>query len=157
MAADHHDVSSPSGVRHWLLKTEPEEFSWSDLVARQRACWDGVRNVEARNNLRAMQLGDLALIYHTGKERAAVGQARVCATAYPDPTSQQAIWSAVDVEPLTALERAVTLAELKQHPAFANSPLVRRPRLSVVPLTPDEFATLIQLSRSTGLDGGPSP
>lgn len=149
MAAAQNDASSPSGVRHWLLKTEPEEFSWSDLLSRQRACWDGVRNVQARNNLRAMQLGDVALIYHTGKERAVVGQARVCAPAYPDPTSKQAIWSAVDVEPVAALERPVTLAELKAHPAFANSPLVRRPRLSVVPLTLDEFSALMQLSTST--------
>lgn len=149
MAAASRGASDAVPVRHWLLKTEPEEFSWSDLVASGRACWDGVRNLQARNNLRAMQVGDVALIYHTGKQRAAIGRARVCKTAYPDPTAQQAIWSAVDVEPVEPLPRPVTLAEIKANPVFADSPLVRRPRLSVVPLTPEEFSALIRMSESS--------
>lgn len=134
----------------WLLKTEPEVFSWDILVERGASCWDGVRNVEARNHLRRMAEGDKMFIYHTGKEKGIIGIARVVKTAYRDPTSKQAIWSAVDVEAMSKLSRPVTLAELKASEAFQASPLVRRPRLSVMPITDDEWAYVIELSLEAG-------
>lgn len=130
----------------WLLKTEPEEFSWDTLVARGPSCWDGVRNVEARNNLRRMSVGELVFIYHTGKEKAIVGIGKVAKAAYRDPTSDRAIWSAVDIVAVSKLARGVTLAELKAHPLFEMCPLTRKPRLSVMPITDAEWAQIIQLS-----------
>lgn len=133
---------------HWLLKTEPEEFSWDTLVERGPSCWDGVRNVEARNNLRRMSAGDEVFIYHTGKEKAIVGIGAVVGQAYRDPSADRAIWSAIDVVAVTRLERGVTLAELKAHPLFATCPLTRKPRLSVMPITDEEWATILELSRT---------
>lgn len=134
----------------WLLKTEPEEFSWDTLVARGPSCWDGVRNVEARNNLRKMTVGDSVFIYHTGKEKAIVGVGKVVKKAYRDPSSDKAIWSAVDVQAVTKLARGVTLSELKAHPLFANCPLTRKPRLSVMPITDAEWAAVLELSQTPG-------
>ena len=130
----------------WLMKTEPEEFSWDTLVARGPSCWDGVRNVEARNNLRRMSEGDAVFIYHTGKEKAIVGIGNVVKTAYRDPTSDRAIWSAVDVIAVSKLARGVTLSELKATPEFASSPLARKPRLSVMPITDAEWAKVLELA-----------
>ena len=134
--------------RYWLMKTEPEEFSWDMLKARGPSCWDGVRNVEARNHLRRMQLNDPVFIYHTGKERAIVGIGRVVKTAYRDPSSDRAIWSAVDVEAVELLPTPVTLATIKADPGFAACPLVRRPRLSVMPMTPLEWSTIVEWARA---------
>lgn len=130
----------------WLMKTEPEEFSWDTLVERGQSCWDGVRNVEARNNLRQMREGDSVFIYHTGKEKGVVGIGKVARTAYRDPTSDRAIWSAVDVVAVSKLPRAVTLSELKATSEFEASPLARKPRLSVMPITDVEWAKVLQLS-----------
>lgn len=130
----------------WLMKTEPEEFSWDTLVARGPSCWDGVRNVEARNHLRRMSEGDAVFIYHTGKEKAIVGIGKVVKTAYRDPSSERAIWSAVDVVAVFRLARSVTLAELKATPEFAQSPLARKPRLSVMPITDVEWAKVLELA-----------
>lgn len=133
----------------WLMKTEPEEFSWETLVSRGPSCWDGVRNVEARNNLRKMAENESVFIYHTGKKKAIVGVGKVVRTAYRDPSSDRAIWSAVDVVAVTKLPRAVTLGELKATPDFATCPLVRKPRLSVMPLTDAEWAKVMALSEQT--------
>ncbi len=130
----------------WLLKTEPDEFSWDTLVARGPSCWDGVRNVEARNNLRRMVSGEAVFIYHTGKEKAIVGIGKVVKTAYRDPTSDRGIWSAVDIQAVSKLARGVTLAELKAHPMFETCPITRKPRLSVMPITDAEWAQIIELS-----------
>jgi predicted RNA-binding protein with PUA-like domain len=135
-------------ANYWLTKTEPETFSWDDLVAKGTACWDGVRNVEARNHLRAMAEGDTVFIYHTGETREIVGVAKLVRTAYRDPTSSQAIWSAVDVSAVRPLPRPVKLATLKAEPLFASSPLARRPRLSVVPLTDEQAARILALSET---------
>lgn len=131
----------------WLMKTEPEEFSWDTLVERGPSCWDGVRNVEARNNLRQMAEGEPVFIYHTGKEKAIVGIGKVVRTAYRDPSSDRAIWSAVDVVAAEKLPRAVTLSELKATPEFDGCPLVRKPRLSVMPLTDAEWAMVLTFSK----------
>jgi predicted RNA-binding protein with PUA-like domain len=128
--------------RHWLLKTEPSTYSWHDLVRQKTATWDGVRNPVALRHLAAMTPGDDALIYHTGKEKAVVGLARVTRSAYPDPGAKDPKLLVIDIEAVRPLSRAVPLANIKADAAFAESPLVRQGRLSVVPLTDEQFARL---------------
>lgn len=124
----------------WLLKTEPGEYSYDDLEREGRARWDGVRNPAALRNLREMKRGDRVLVYHTGGEKAIVGEAVVTAEAYPDPKAGSPRLVVVDLEPRGRLGRPVALAELKALPAFAASPLVRQGRLSVVRLTAAQWA-----------------
>lgn len=131
-------------MAYWLLKTEPEEFSFDTLTAHPGSCWDGVRNVEARNNLRKMNIGDLAFIYHTGKQKALVGLARITKPAYVDPSSSRPIWSAVDVTAIKPLAREVTLSEVKSDPRLATCLLARRPRLSVMPIEDEHWALLLE-------------
>lgn len=128
--------------RHWLLKTEPSAYSWDDLTREKTATWDGVSNPVALAHLAAMKRGDNTLIYHTGREKAVVGLARVTRSAYPDPGASDPKRIVVDIEAVRALSRAVPLAEIKADALFANSPLVRQGRLSVVPLTDEQFARL---------------
>ena len=124
----------------WLLKTEPESYSWEDLQRDGTTRWDGVRNPVAQKNLRAMQQGDAVVIYHTGKERAAVALAKVERPAYPDPKDPKLV--VVDLAADRPLPRVVTLDEMKSLPAFADSPLVRQGRLAVVPLTREQLAVI---------------
>jgi len=119
----------------WLLKTEPSEFSYDDLEKEGRAVWDGVTNPVALRNLRAMKAGDRVLVYHTGNEKAVVGRAEVVRAAYPDPKKKDDRLVVVDIEPRGRAKNPVTLAEIKAMAIFAESPLVRQGRLSVVPLT----------------------
>jgi len=119
----------------WLLKTEPAEYSYDDLEREKRGRWDGVRNPVALGNLRAMRKGDRVLVYHTGGERTVVGTAEVVREAYPDPKAKNERLVVVDVEPRGRLARPVSLAEIKAMAEFAQSPLVRQGRLSVVPIT----------------------
>ena len=119
----------------WLLKTEPGEYSYDDLEREGRARWNGVTNPVALRNLRATKRGDRVLVYHTGSEKAVVGKAEVVREAYADPKAKDERLVVVDVEPRGRLARPVTLAEIKAMPEFAESPLVRQGRLSVVPLT----------------------
>ena len=128
--------------RHWLLKTEPSTYSWDDLVREKTTTWEGVTNPVALKHLAAMERGDDALIYHTGKEKAVVGLARVTRSAYPDPGAKDPKLPVVDIEAVGPLPRAVPLAEIKADTLFAESPLVRQGRLSVVPLTDEQFARL---------------
>ena len=123
----------------WLLKTEPTEYSYDDLEREKRGRWDGVRNPVALRNLRAMKKGDRVLVYHTGGERAVVGTAEVAREAYPDPKAKDERLVVVDVEPRGRLARPVTLAEIKAMAEFAQSPLVRQGRLSVVPITATQW------------------
>jgi predicted RNA-binding protein with PUA-like domain len=127
-------------VSYWLLKTEAEEYSYDDLERDKSAEWDGVRNPTAQRNMREMRVGDTCVIYHTGDQKQAVGLARVVKAAYPDPGDEK--WSLVDLAPAGKLPRPVTLAAIKAMPVFADSPLVRIGRLSVVPLTDAQFAAL---------------
>ncbi|HEY7511412.1 MAG TPA: EVE domain-containing protein [Vicinamibacteria bacterium] len=122
----------------WLLKTEPGTYSYQDLEREGRAVWDGVTNPVALRNLRAMKSGDRAFVYHTGGEKAVVGRARVVKAAYPDPTDKSGRLVVVDLEPAGRLARPVTLETIKALPVFADSPLVRQGRLSVVPLTAEQ-------------------
>jgi predicted RNA-binding protein with PUA-like domain len=126
----------------WLLKTEPSSYAYDDLERDKRASWDGVKNPVALRNLREMKEGDAALIYHTGDEKAVVGTALVVREAYPDPKSKDPRLVVVDLTPAGRLPRPVTLAEIKQLPAFADSPLLRQGRLSVVRLTKEQWNAL---------------
>lgn len=126
----------------WLLKTEPSEFSYADLERAGHTVWDGVSNPVALRNMRAMKRGERAIIYHTGGEKAAVGVARVTKEAYPDPKAKNPRLCVVELEPVGALARPVSLAEIKALPVFAGSPLVKQGRLSVVPLTSDQWRAL---------------
>lgn len=121
-------------MARWLVKTEPEEYSYADLERAGRDVWDGVRNHAAQKHLRAMRPGDEVMVYHTGNVRAIVGLARVASEPYPDPTASDGRWQAVDVEAVRPLPRPVTLAEIKADPAFAGWELVRISRLSVMPV-----------------------
>jgi predicted RNA-binding protein with PUA-like domain len=134
----------------WLLKTEPEAYSFDDLVRDGRTVWDGVTNPVALKNLRAMRRGDRVVIYHTGKEKRAVGLAKVVRPAYPDPEKGDERLAVVDLEADKPLPRRVTLAELKAESTFEDSPLIRQGRLSVVPLSRDQLATIEALARQTG-------
>lgn len=133
-------------MQYWLLKTEPETYSFSDLVRLGRDSWDGVRNFQARWHIKAMRPGDLAFIYHSGKSRALVGTARVVSMPYPDPNDSRFLW--VDVEAGSQLPRPVTLAEIKADPRFVDWELVRQSRLSVMPVSPDIWAFLLEMSKA---------
>lgn len=129
---------------HWLIKSEPSAFSFEQLASNGHAVWDGVRNFEARNNLRAMKKGDLCLFYHSTKGKAVVGIARVVVEAYQDPSTDED-FSVVDVEPVRALARSVALDELRGHPVLGQMMIFKRPRLSVVPVTREEFEIVLSL------------
>jgi predicted RNA-binding protein with PUA-like domain len=135
-------------TKHWLVKSEPYKYSWDDLVRDGRTAWDGVRNFEARNNLRAMRRGDLLLYYHSNEGKEVVGVARVAREAYPDATASDGDWSVVDVAPVKKLAQPVALAVIKQDAALANMALLRRSRLSVTPVTPAEFRRVLGLGKT---------
>lgn len=132
-------------MAYWLLKSEPSAFSWQRLQKDGKAMWDGVRNYQARNNLRAMQVGDLGFFYHSVDERQIVGVVRVVKTAYPDPTAPGEDWSVVDVVPVAACATPVTLASIKAHPKLQEMALLKQSRLSVCPVRADEWRVLCQL------------
>jgi predicted RNA-binding protein with PUA-like domain len=139
-------------MNYWLVKSEPEAYSWQDFVTADRATWDGVRNFQARNNLNAMQLGDQVLFYHSITKPGVVGLARVSRTAYPDPTApvepsgKPTPWVVVELEPIMPLAQPVSLAQIKTEPMLANMALIRQSRLSVMPVTTDEFELILKLS-----------
>ena len=135
-------------MNYWLVKSEPDVYSYDQLVAEKRGRWDGVRNYQARNNLRAMREGDLCLFYHSNIGLAVVGIARVAREHYPDPTAEKGDWSAVELEPVKAFTRPVPLAEIKAHPALQHFGLVRNGRLSVMPASFDEFSTILALGET---------
>ena len=136
-----------SVTKYWLVKSEPGAYSWDDLVKDGQTYWDGVRNYQARNNLRAMAPGDRVLFYHSGSDRQVMGLAEVVSRPYPDPTTDDERWVVVDIVPRRPLDRPVSLAAIKADPKLAEVALVRQPRLSVMPLTKAEFERLIKLGR----------
>jgi predicted RNA-binding protein with PUA-like domain len=129
----------------FLIKSEPSVYSFDQLTEDGETTWDGVRNYEARNNLRAMKKGDLLLFYHSNEGKELVGLARVKRTAYQDPKTEDD-WSAVDVVPLKKLKRPVTLAQIKAHPRLSTMALVKKSRISVVPVTDEELALVLGLA-----------
>lgn len=128
---------------HWLVKSEPSTYAWDELVAEGRTVWDGVRNAQARNHLAAMRNDDLVLFYHSGAGKEVVGVARVVKEAYPDPTSDDPRWVAVDLEPVAPLARPVSLAEIKADPELRGIALVRQSRLSVMPIDRAAFQHIL--------------
>lgn len=136
-------------MNHWLAKTEPDTYSWSDLVKQKEGTWDGVRNAEARNNMKAMKAGDLVFIYHTGKEKAIVGIAEVSIESFPEPTDDSP-WVAVKLKPLKALAKPFTLEDAKADRKLSNMSLIRMSRLSVQPVTPSEFRHILKCTSTQG-------
>jgi predicted RNA-binding protein with PUA-like domain len=136
----------PAMPRHWMVKSEPASYSWEQFTKDGHAAWTGVRNFQARNNLRAMKTGDIVLFYHsvTGKE--VVGIAKVAREAYPDPTADEPGWDCVDLVPAKPLTKSVTLAAIKAAPALKDIALLKQSRLSVMPLTAEECAVILKLS-----------
>lgn len=129
-------------MTYWLLKTEPEEFSWADQLKRKVEPWSGVRNAQARNFMREMKKGDQAFFYHTGDEKQVVGIVEVVKTFYPDPADDTGRWGLVDVKAVMPMPKPVTLAAIKTEPKLADLLLVRHSRLSVMPI-PDAAWRLI--------------
>lgn len=130
-------------MNYWLIKSEPNTYSWDDFVKLKRDHWDGVRNYQARNNLQAMKKGDLALFYHSVNEKSVVGIAEVVKEFYPDPTTDDDRWVVVDVVPKQKLKNPVTLAQIKGDERLQNMVLVKNPRLSVQPVRKEEFDIIV--------------
>lgn len=135
-------------TKHWLVKSEPYKYSWKNLVKDKRTYWDGVRNFEARNNLRAMKKGDLVLFYHSNEGKEVVGVARVSREAYADPTAKQGDWSVVDIEPVRPLEAPVSLSTIKADSRLQDIALVKRSRLSVVQVSAAHFKRILELGET---------
>ena len=135
-------------LSYWLVKSEPESYSWADLVKEGGTVWSGIRNFQARNNLRAMKRGDLVLFYHSVSEKQVIGIAKVDREHFPDPTAQDGDWSAVELKPLKALKAPVTLDQIKQDPVLKEMLLVRHTRLSAMPVSTEQAARLLELGET---------
>jgi predicted RNA-binding protein with PUA-like domain len=133
-------------MNYWLVKSEPETYSWTQLVQDGRTAWTGVRNYTARNHLRAMKTGDTVLFYHSGEGKSVVGIARVVRESYPDPTADEGDWSAVDLVPVKPLVKPVVLAAIKADKILREMKLVGQSRLSVSPVTDGQFERLLELA-----------
>lgn len=131
-------------MNYWLMKTEPGTFSWDDLVRDKKAVWDGVRNFQARNNLKAMKKGDFAFIYHSMEDKAVIGIAEITREHFPDPKDKD--WAAVEIKPIKKLKNPVNLGTIKQEKQLANMVLVNNSRLSVQPVRKEEFDLVIGMS-----------
>jgi predicted RNA-binding protein with PUA-like domain len=134
-------------MNYWLVKSEPCRYSWDQFVKDKRTYWDGVRNYQARNNLNAMKKGDAVLFYHSNEDLAVVGIARVVKEAYQDPTTEDQRWVVVDLEPIEPLSQPVPLSEIKQDRRLQDIALIRQGRLSVMPLTQEEFTVIVAKGR----------
>ena len=139
-------------MAYWLFKSEPNTWGWDDQVAKGDVGeqWDGVRNYQARNNMRAMRLGDLGFFYHSVNEKQIVGIVEVCAESHPDSTTDDERWDCVDVRAVAPVPRPVTLAEIKADPRLENFALIKQSRLSVVPVTDAEWAILCDMAGYKG-------
>lgn len=133
-------------MAYWLIKSEPFKYSWEQFEKEKSTFWDGVRNYAARNHLRAMKKGDQAFWYHSNEGLEIVGIAKVIKEAYPDPTADDETWSAVDFAPFKKLKKPVGLAQIKTDKRLANMALVRLGRLSVQPVTEEEWQIIMELS-----------
>jgi predicted RNA-binding protein with PUA-like domain len=135
-------------MQYWLVKQEPEKYPWAQFVRDKGTYWDGVRNYQARNNLRGMKEGDLVLYYHSVSEKAVVGIASVTTEAYPDPTAKEGDWSVVDLKPLKAITEPVTLDQIKTDPKLSEIALIKQSRLSVMSLRVAEFKRILMLGKT---------
>jgi predicted RNA-binding protein with PUA-like domain len=134
-------------MNYWLVKSEPDAYSWDDLVKDHKTAWTGVRNFQARNHLKAMTLGDRVLFYHSVTGKCIVGEAEVCREYYPDPTIEEGDWVCVDLKPLQPLPHPVTLEEIKKEPKLAEIGLLRQSRLSVMPIPAANYRTIMALAK----------
>ena len=134
-------------MNYWLVKQEPEKYSFDDLLKEGKTDWTGVRNFQARNNLRAMNTGDRVLFYHSVSEKSVVGLAEVSRKAFQDSTDETGKWIAVEIKPLEKFARAVLLDEIKTREDLQNIGLIKQSRLSVMPLTQEEFETILKLAK----------
>lgn len=133
-------------MNYWLMKSEPDVFSYEDLVRKKREHWDGVRNYTARNNMRFMKKGDIAFFYHSNIDKAIVGIMEIVNEAYQDPTTAETAWVCVDVAPKEKLKNPVTLAAIKANPRLAEMKLIKQGRLSVTDLSKVEFEEILKMS-----------
>lgn len=135
-------------MNYWLFKSEPNTWSWDDQMkaGKKGTSWNGVRNFQARNNMQKMKKGDLGLFYHSGAERSIMGIVKVIKEAYPDHTAEDGSWVMVDIATVKAFKSPVTLGEVKEHPLLENMVLAKQGRLSVSPVTKQEFETIVELS-----------
>lgn len=134
-------------MNYWILKTEPSTFSFEDLKKSKKTTWDGVRNYQARNNLRQMKKGDIALIYHSGDDKKIVGISEVITEAYQDPTTKED-WSVVDLRYVKPLSKSIELSDLKSDKILREMILVRQSRLSVSPLTSQQYNQILKLTET---------
>jgi predicted RNA-binding protein with PUA-like domain len=146
----------PQPKGHWLVKSEPSAYGWANLVKDGRTEWTGIRNFEARNNLRAMQVGDLVLFYHSVVEKQVVGVARVSRAGVPDATARGEDWTSVELLPLKALASPVTLEAMARDAALRAFPLLKKSRLSVVPVTAAQYRRILELAKKRP-PAAPSP
>ena len=137
---------NPKTMNYWLMKTEPGTYSWDNLEKDKKATWDGVRNYQARNNLKAMKKGDLSFIYHSGEDKAIIGIAKITKEFFPDPKDKE--WVAVEIEMERKLKKAVTLAQVKADTRLTNMALVRSSRLSVQPVKQEELNLILKMSEA---------
>jgi len=135
-------------VQYWLVKQEPEDYSWNDLVRDRGTAWTGVRNFQARNNLRAMKQGDFVFFYHSVSEKQVVGIAKVHKESYPDPTASEGDWCCVDLVPQKPLVKPVTLEIIRSDKELKEMKLVKQSRLSVMPLTASQFRRVLKLGKT---------
>lgn len=135
-------------MNFFILKTEPSTYSWDDLVKDKHTAWTGIRNYQARNNLRTMKEGDICFIYHSGDEKSIVGIAEVIKPAYQDPTTKESNWVCVDIRASKTLKASVRLKTLKEHPMLNKMLIVRHSRLSVIPISENDYKTIIAISNS---------
>jgi predicted RNA-binding protein with PUA-like domain len=134
-------------MQYWLMKSEPDVFSYDDLIAKGQEHWDGVRNYTARNNMRAMKVGDKALFYHSNIDKAVVGIMKIIKTAYQDPTTNETQWVCVDVAPFKKLKNPVSLADIKANPKLQEIKMIKQSRLSIIDLTKTEFEEILNMSK----------
>jgi predicted RNA-binding protein with PUA-like domain len=137
-------------MAHWLVKSEPETYGFDHMQRDGVAVWDGVRNHAAASHLKAMKVGDAVFVYHSGQAKAVVGLAKVVREAFPDATDPTGKFVAVELAPVRAVKTPVTLAQMKAEPALAEMKMRRQGRLSVSPVTPAEWATILRLSEAAG-------
>jgi predicted RNA-binding protein with PUA-like domain len=133
-------------MNYWLVKTEPDTYSWDDLVKDKKTTWDGVRNFQARSHLKSMKQGDAVFVYHTGDEKSIIGTSKVLKEPYPDPKDKD--WVVVDLAAEKKLKKSVSLSQIKADKRLSNMVLVRASRLSVQPVKPEEFDLIMSLSEA---------
>jgi len=132
-------------MKYWLVKSEPESYSFDDLIKEGKTDWTGIRNFQARNNLREMRVGDKVLFYHSVSEKSVTGLAEVSKESFPDPTDEK--WIAVEIEPVEKFAKPITLEAIKVEKSLENVALIKQSRLSVIPLTKDEYKQIVQMGK----------